>query len=202
MLGTECNWIETYDEKGLPLENLFGVFHAQVISNDLYIGLLPVKTKMGVIFPNGKFEGIWTSIELKFAQKQGYKIKVTKGYQFNKSKNVFKSYVEDLSKLKDQLKGSKRQVIKSLLNNLLGRFALNYVKAITEIVNKKKLDYILATKVVKTFKEINSDSYVLTYIPFVDKEICESHNIDFYKTILNERKHNIRDNDNVFQTHL
>jgi hypothetical protein len=112
---------------------------------------------------------------------------------------VFKSYVEDLSKLKNELTGSKRQVIKSLLNNLLGRFGLNYVKPITKTVNKKGLDKILATRVVKTFKEINSDSFVLTYIPILDKEVCESHNIDYYKAILNERSHNIVKFVNVFQ---
>jgi hypothetical protein len=66
------------------VDQLFGVFQAEVITSDLYIGLLPVKTKTGLIFPKGKFSGIWTSIELQFATKYGYKIKVTKGYQFSK----------------------------------------------------------------------------------------------------------------------
>jgi DNA polymerase family B len=199
MPGIDCNWVESFDEIGLDLDQLFGVFHAKVITSDLYIGLLPVKTKRGLIFPNGKISGIWTSIELQFAKKYGYKITVTKGYQFNKSENVFKAYVEDLSKLKNELTGSKRQVIKSLLNNLLGRFALNHVKPITKTVNKKVLDKILATRAVNTFKEINSDSFILTYMPLLDKEICESHNIDYYKAILNDRSHNIEKLVNVFQ---
>ena len=199
MPGIECIWVECFDSNGLDLELLFGVFHAEVISSDLYLGLLPMKTNSGLIFPNGKFHGIWTSIELQFAKKYGYKIKVTKGYQFSKSENVFKSYVEDLSKLKNELTGSKRQVIKSLLNNLLGRFALNYVKPITKTVNKKMLDNILATRVVKTFKEINSDSFILTYLPLLDKQVCESHGIDYYKAILNERMHSIVKFVNVFQ---
>lgn len=145
MPGLECKWIESYDQEGLNLDNLFGVFHAEVITNDLYIGLLPVKSKNGLLFPNGQFEGTWTSIELQFAKKYGYKIKVTKGFQFNKEFNVFDNYVNELSKLKDELTGSQRQVLKSLLNNLLGRFALNFVKPITKTVNKSKLDKILAT---------------------------------------------------------
>jgi DNA polymerase type B, organellar and viral len=52
-----CNWIESYGDHGLDLDKLFGVFHAEVINNDLYIGLLPFKTKTGLIFPNGKFDG-------------------------------------------------------------------------------------------------------------------------------------------------
>jgi DNA polymerase type B, organellar and viral len=199
MPGIDCNWVESFDKNGLNLDQLFGVFHAEVITSDLYIGLLPVKTNTGIIYPNGKFSGIWTSIELQFARKYGYKIKVTKGYQFSTSENVFKFYVEELSKLKNKLTGSQRQVIKSLLNNLLGRFALDYVKPITKTVNKKVLDNILATRVVKTLKEMNSDSFVLTYMPLLDKEVCESHNIDYYKAILNERSHNIEKFVNVFQ---
>jgi len=76
------------------------------------------------------------------------------------------------------LKGSPRQVVKSLLNNLIGRFGLNFIKPITATVNKKELDRILATKEVKTFKEINEENYLITYNPVVNKAICESHNLD------------------------
>jgi len=183
------DWI---DRQGLL--NTIDLTKFPIVSN-----LLPVKTKTGLIFPKGKFSGIWTSIELQFARKYGYKIKDTKGYQFNTSENVFNSYVETLSKLKNELTGTKRQVIKSLLNNLLGRFAINNVKPITKTVNKKVLDNILATRVVKTFKEINSENFVLTFIPLLDKEVCESHNIDYHKAILNERSHNIEKFVNVFQ---
>jgi hypothetical protein len=54
MPGNNCFWIESYDEGGLDLDYLFGVFYAEVITNDLYLGLLPVKTKSGTIFPLGK----------------------------------------------------------------------------------------------------------------------------------------------------
>lgn len=57
MPGLECIWIECYDNQELDLDKLFGVFHAEVVTNDLYIGLLPVRTKDGILFPNGKFEG-------------------------------------------------------------------------------------------------------------------------------------------------
>jgi hypothetical protein len=81
----------------------------------------------------------------------------------------------------------------------LGRFAINYVKPITKTVNKKVLDNILATRVVKTFKEIKSENFGLTYLPLLDKEVCDSHNIDYHKAIFNERSHNIEKFVNVFQ---
>lgn len=73
---------------------------------------------------------------MQYAKKLGYQIKVTKGFQFNKELDVFDEYVDELSEKKDKLKGSQRQVVKSLLNNLLGRFALNFVKPITKTVHK------------------------------------------------------------------
>lgn len=138
-------------------------------------------------------------MELQFAKSKGYQIKVTKGYQFNKEFNVFDNYVDELSREKDIQKGSKRQVIKNLLNNLLGRFGLNFVKPITKTLHKSALDIVLATRVVKNLKRINDNNFIVTYLPLVDNLICESHNLDYYKIILNKKQKNITGNINVFQ---
>ena len=58
MPGLNCQWLESYNSEGLDLSKLFGVFYAKVITNGDYLGLLPVRTKSGLIFPRGKFEGI------------------------------------------------------------------------------------------------------------------------------------------------
>jgi hypothetical protein len=78
--------------------------------------------------------GLLTSIELPFASKSGYKITVIKGHPFSTSEFLFKSFVEDLSKFKNELTGSKRQVIKSLLNKLFGKFFLNFEKLTRSII--------------------------------------------------------------------
>lgn len=198
MPGIDCKWIESYNSEGLELSKLFGVFYAKVITNDDYLGLLPVRTKTGLIFPRGKFDGIWTSVELQFAKSKGYQITVIKGLQFNKQNSPFKEYVEELSIKKDILKGSARQVVKSLLNNLIGRFGLNFVKPITKTVSLNELDYLLATKEIKTFKKINENNFLITYIPIVNKEICDSHNLDYHKVILNEKNNKVTSNVAVF----
>lgn len=133
------------------------------------------------------------------AKANGYQITVIKGLQFNKQESPFKEYVEELSMLKDTLTGSPRKVVKSLLNNLLGRFALNFVKPISKTVNKTELDYLFATKEIKTFKKINENNFLITYIPIVNKEICESHNLDYHKVILNEKNNKATSNVAVFQ---
>lgn len=87
--------------------------------------------------------------------------------------------MNELSLLKNSLKRSARKVVKSLLNNLIGRFALNYVKPITKTVVKNQLDYLLATKEIKTFNKINENKFLVTYNPIINKEICVSHNLDY-----------------------
>jgi len=133
------------------------------------------------------------------AKANGYQITVIKGLQFNKQESPFEEYVKELSIQKDSLTGTSRKVVKSLLNNLIGRFALNFVKPITKTVNKTELDYLLTTKEIKTFKEINENNFLITYIPIIDKNICESHNLDYYKVILNEKNNKATSNVAVFQ---
>lgn len=91
MPSNQAYWIESYSEKGLDINSIYGVLYAQVIViiNNLPIGLLPKKTKEGLTFPNSKFYGTHTSLELQYAASKGYKIKVIKGYQFTKEYNVF-----------------------------------------------------------------------------------------------------------------
>jgi DNA polymerase type B, organellar and viral len=55
MPGINCTYIDGDD---LDLDNLFGFFHAKVKTNNLYLGLLPIKTNLGLILPEGEFEGV------------------------------------------------------------------------------------------------------------------------------------------------
>jgi hypothetical protein len=50
-----------------------------------------------------------------------------------------------------------------------------------------QLDKILSTKKIKTFKSINTDNFIITFVPVINKYICASHDLDFYKINLNEK---------------
>src|ERR1700753_392892 len=61
MPGIICEYLESFEEKGLNLDDkLFGFFYAEVntINTNNYLGLLPFETKNGLIFPNGRFSGV------------------------------------------------------------------------------------------------------------------------------------------------
>lgn len=189
MPGINCEYIETLDlNNPLNLDELFGFFQAKIETNNQYIGLLPIRFNNKLILPEGKIEGIWSSEELKFAQDKGYKVSVIKGYNFEKITNNFKPFILKLYEKKKNSEGFIKTIYKSLLNNFLGRFALNFIKPITEIVSTEKRDSILTTKEVFSYKELSDNKYFITYNPIINKNICENHGIDYLKKLEKEFK--------------
>jgi hypothetical protein len=199
MPGTECNYLESFDDKGLDLNQLFGIFYAKVITNDQYLGLLPVKTERGLIFPLGTFTGVWTSEELKFAHNNGYTIIVIKGYQFNKIESPFTNYVKELYEIKANSSGSKKVVTKSLLNNLIGRFGMNIFKPVTQEVTGEKLDHILATRKVTALQPVTDNKSLITYLPTINEQICVEHGLDYEKVLSKETNYNLERNIDTFK---
>lgn len=103
-----------------------GLIHAEVRSpKHMFIPYLPVKTeKRGLLFPTGRFRGMWTSFELREAVKLGYDVKPISGYISHGTCEPFKEYVDMLYQLRlktdDQLL---KDTCKNLMNNLYGKFA-------------------------------------------------------------------------------
>ncbi len=120
MPGIDVKYIKSLTNNSLNLDSLFGIFRAKVKTNHNYLGLLPPslpslpqsdgsdgsdKTNLGLIFPIGEYEGVWSSVELKYAQDNGYKVNVIEGYGFNEVPSYFKDYVHTLYDLKSKSKG-------------------------------------------------------------------------------------------------
>lgn len=188
MCGNKYVYIESFNNVGLDLSNLFGFFFCEVETNYSYLGLLPLRKLEGLLMPNGKWRGWYFSEELKFAQDNGYKIKVIKGYNFNKEYNIFNKYVNYLYRIKSTTSNKvEKAVVKSLLNNLLGRFGLNINKPISEIVNKDKLDYLLCTREFNSYSKITENDFLISYYPKVSKDLCEDFEYDYIK-VLQESK--------------
>ena len=174
------------------LDNLFGFYYCKINASDLYLGLLPVRKDGGIYMPLGYIEGWYFSEELKFAYQHGYKIEILKGYEFNKSENVFNKYIEEFYKIKSTTTDEvMKSIAKSLLNNLLGRFGLNIDKSITELVSQERYYEILQYKPIKSVKYIG-DKVLVTHGSDISMNICNSHNVDFHSTFSNEIKRNIK----------
>lgn len=192
--GTTC-YKENFINTKKSIESLFGFYYCSVESpKNSYLGLLPVRSKDGLIFPLGKWEGWYFSEELKFAEQNGYKIKVLKGYSFSKSKDVFKRFVNDVYSIKTNPKdNTQKQTAKSILNNLMGRFGIRLEKSVTKVLSGKSFDILSTRKAVISEKYLGNDRYLVTYLPMLDTEILNSWDLDIVKVagrVSDEEKQN------------
>ena len=190
MPGLKASFVENIDDSddSLNLEKLFGFFYCEIEYYGKYLGLLPYRTeKSSLLFPIGKWCGWYFSEELKFAQQNGYKIKVIKGYNFNKSNSVFDNFVTDIYKIKSNSKNnSEKKVAKLLLNSLIGKFGMDFLKPVTKLFTKEKNDLIYTTRLVRNSIEIDEDLYLTSFIPPIDKNVCEEFGLDYIKVLNSE----------------
>lgn len=102
-----------------------GIIQAKaVIPNGLKFGFLPIKTEDGVDYPiKGTINGVWTTPEIKFAEKLGYRFNLEKAIFWQSHDYLFRKYINYLSKIKEKSRGAKRVIAKQLLVSLYGKFA-------------------------------------------------------------------------------
>lgn len=119
---------------------------------------------------------------MKFAQLNGYKIKVINGYQFSRQANVFRSYIDSVFEHKSNNKNPVlKSICKLLLNSLLGRFGLDIEKFVTKIVDENIYTEILATRKISGDHPITNKHRMVTFNPEISKELCDSFDIDIVK---------------------
>lgn len=190
---------QSTDQTADNVDKLFGFYYCKIKTNNLYIGLLPVRTKDGIIMPNGVWEGWYFSEEIKFAATNGYEILITKGYTFNKVDNVFDKYVNHFYNIKSNTNNVVEKAIsKSYLNNLIGRFGLSINKPKTELVNDTKYNELLQTKSLKGIAIPIEDYYLVSYTSKTSKKICDTSNVDYKYTL----HHNLKNNEESEQSFL
>lgn len=184
MPGLKSIYTDNINKNFCELEdNIFGFFYCKITAPNNYLGLLPYKINGGLVSPVGIFEGWYFSEELRFAFNNGYDIQILSGYQFDKSENVFDEYVKDLYEIKSTTDDPViKAITKSFLNNLLGRWGLNINKYITRIISEDEFQFIMSTRIIRSFKYIK-DKVLVTYDKEISKDICESHNLDYAKVL-------------------
>lgn len=186
MIGNSYTYVEDILGDGLNLENLFGFFYCEVKApENLYLGLLPILHNGTLVSPKGEFSGVWFSEELKFAKENGYEVKVIKGYNFNAVDGVFNSFVDDLFKTRQDSSGMIKSITKLLLNAPFGRFGMSIHQPKESFVNHEEFKYILSTRIVNSFEEINDNLYLIGYIPQISKITCENNGLDYIEGVKN-----------------
>lgn len=122
------HWTHTYKEGEM------GFFECDVeVPKDMYLPPLPVIHKIGntekLIFPTGKFSGVFTTPEIDYARSLGIKVKTGRGAVFRNGGKIFHGYINDLYDMRMEAKkkgdGVGDILCKLMMNSTYGRFGLN-----------------------------------------------------------------------------
>lgn len=103
-----------------------GVVDVTVRVPDMHYPPLPYLYDHKLYFPTGNLRGVWTTMELRYAQSLGVEVlDLHEGLISRKTCRPFRKWVEDLYSLRLRLKSKgdpSQKVIKVLLNSLYGKF--------------------------------------------------------------------------------
>lgn len=123
-----------------------------------------------MLFPTGKFIGVYFTEELKYAEKLGYRIYPISGYLYKRMESPFKGFVNELHKRRVEAKECGNNALsyihKCTMNNLYGRFGISPESTTTEVLDsdeaqKKALEVagLLSNTHVGEAKEVSVLSY-------------------------------------------
>jgi len=106
-----------------------GFFRARVRVPDLWIPPLPIKAGGRNCYPTGTFSGVWTGVELRYAEEIGCRIlAVTEALAWDGTYNPFGAWVDKLWRLRATAEGGKSgpfgQFLKRYMNSLTGKLGM------------------------------------------------------------------------------
>lgn len=140
--------------------NKIGVYKVIVTIPDVNYPILPINVNENIYYPTGKIEGSWTNIELNYAYELGYKIELLEAvYYTDSDKTIFEKYMNDLYFYKNNSKGLKRNLYKSLLNNLIGRFGITLNSLKTSLMDDDQFKILSVGHNIENCVKI--DNYIL-----------------------------------------
>jgi hypothetical protein len=110
---------------------------------------------------------------MKMGIKQGYTFELICSYKFERGKDVFKAYVEDLYNIKrNSTNPVERNIAKLMLNSLYGRFGMKDIKSTIKIINNREHEM----KINKYYNysilsELKNGSKLIKYTGRIDERI-------------------------------
>jgi len=120
----------TYANNLEYINNYEGFSEVDISVPETQFPVLPIHHDNKLMFPTGRFRGIWTHVELRYAIEQGaIPLKVHKTMYFKKTCTPFKEFADKMynKRLKYKEEGSKMQLItKLLMNSLYGKFGQKF----------------------------------------------------------------------------
>ena len=164
----------TFRNKKSLDDNDFGFFVANITFNKQGVSapLLPTRLKNGItVFPQGNWNGIYFSEELKKAISVGYEIRIIRGWVFERKK-VFNNYVNSIYNLRiNTNQPAINFLCKLLLNSLYGRLGIRGNHQKTSIVDAKEFLEIEKFHNISKHTKITPELYMCTYSNAIAKDL-------------------------------
>lgn len=195
MPGLECTYTDNINKNIENMgDNMFGFYLCEIVTpDDDYLGLIPTRYQDRLVLGLGNIKGWYFSEELKFAHENGYKIKIISGYTFNRVKDVFTKYIKELYIIKQTTNDPVvKQTVKSLLNNLLGRFGLDIEKYVTTVLTEEELLELLKVKDVKGIKYFEDIGLVIVnHSRDISRHLCTESGLNYGELLFNQNKSSV-----------
>lgn len=156
------------------LSELFGFIEAYVeCPSTINQPFLPYRDDNDtLLFPTGKFVGVYYSEELIYARDLGYKITPLRGYLFEKMPSPFDSFVSSLYRKRQEAKkagdDAMAYVYKILMNSLYGRWGISPKSTITEVCDKKRYDYLTQRDNFIYGNKLSERYYIVGYASYTE----------------------------------
>lgn len=179
------NYLGEFSGNKYKLEDIFGFIDCIIETpKDIKYPLLIYNDNSKNIHPTGKWKGIYFSEEIKAVVKHGYKVKITKIYQFTRAK-LFQDYIDHFYNKKKFSKGADRFIAKLHLNSLYGMFGRKLDMLKTIPTTPKDLTKNLLKYPTKSIIRINDNLELLLVYNNLDNDIIKDLNLDLSLNLFN-----------------
>jgi hypothetical protein len=159
------------------LFKIFGFVYGEItapMESELRVPIIQYRDEDGnVTCPRGKFKRLIFSEEIKDAIKYyGYSMKVEYGYQFERGKDIFRSFIEIYYDIKKNAKdGVSRKNAKLMLNSLYGKFGMKDINSKIKIVDRKIANRLYKNYNYSVFADLSEDKVLIKYSSRISENI-------------------------------
>jgi hypothetical protein len=110
-----------------------GCYMANVCVPAMHLPPLPIRRDNRIWYPTGRFAGVWTTVELAYAEGLGVEVDVVQALVWPESRKPFGPWIRRLFALREGAPGGKSgpigTTVKFLLNSLTGKFGSKPISA-------------------------------------------------------------------------
>ena len=107
---------------------------------------------------------------------------INKTSMYKDIKEGYYGAITEVYKIKTNPKdNTQKQMAKSILNNLTGRFGIRLEKSVTKVLSYESYRILTTRKAIISEKELGNNKFLVTYLPMLDLDIISDLGLDIVK---------------------